>query len=105
MSKVLIAGIGTGRRNREQGQDTQLREYDSANYIIDNKEYQTDFVAQALIKHYRPDQVILTGTARSMWEKVYEIFAEDEWCEDYYWNLVEKIEGSTYNDYRLQNAV
>ena len=69
MSKVLIAGIGTGRRNREQGQDTQLREYDSANYIIDNKEYQTDFVAQALIKHYRPDQVILTGTARSMWRK------------------------------------
>jgi CRISPR-associated Csx2 family protein len=104
MSKVLIAGIGTGRRYREQGQDTQLREYDSANYIIDNKEYQTDFVAQALIKHYRPDQVILTGTSRSMWEKVYEIFAEDEWCEDYYWNLVEKIEGSTYNDYRLQNA-
>ena len=103
MSKVLIAGIGTGRTKKEKGQDTQLRQYEPANYIIDSKEYQTDFVARALIKHYQPDQVILLGTARSMWEKVYETFA-NEFCEEYYWNLVEKIEKSTYNNYQLQNT-
>ena len=104
MSVVLIAGIGTGRPKKGEGLNTHLREYDSANYIIESQEYQTDFVARALINHYRPDQVILTGTARSMWEKVYETFAGDEWCEEYYWDLVEKIEVSTYDNYRLQNA-
>lgn len=104
LSKVLITGIGTGSINKNKGKDQSQRKYNSANYIIEGEQYQTDFIARALIEHYHPDKVFLLGTARSMWEGVYESFAGDKLDWEYYLKLDEKIEKSNYQNYLVQNS-
>jgi CRISPR-associated Csx2 family protein len=74
MAKVIISFLGTGgyqdRKNKSRG------EYKTATYSInENKkshEYKSDFVSEALYKHYNADRVIYIGTLKSMWEVVYD---------------------------------
>lgn len=73
MAKVLISCIGTGRVN---SQETSKRIYEKATYAIDNTEYKTSFVSEALFRNYNIEKVILIGTVKSMWEEVYRVFSE-----------------------------
>ncbi len=69
MAKVLISFIGTGNSNNGV--------YPNANYQFnDSKElYTTQFIADAISRHYKIDKLILIGTAKSMWDQVYSVFA------------------------------
>lgn len=88
MAKVLISFLGTGK--------PEERHYRAAKYKIsedicgnaDGIEEESPYVARVLMKHLEVDKVILIGTVRSMWEQVYEdyanengIFDENKWFE------------------------
>ncbi|PTV94457.1 CRISPR-associated Csx2 family protein [Halanaerobium saccharolyticum] len=104
MSKILISPLGVGKLDR----DSAKREYLEAKYRFNNKksnEYKTPFVSAAIAQHLNIDKMILVGTSKSMWEEVYRYFAENssyKLDEDYYYNLVEKIEESGVNNYYLK---
>ncbi|SDD12818.1 TIGR02221 family CRISPR-associated protein [Halanaerobium congolense] len=104
MSKILISPLGVGKLDH----DSAKREYLEAKYRFNNKkssEYKTPFVSAAIAQHLNIDKMILVGTSKSMWEEVYRYFAENssyELDEDYYYNLVEKIEESGVNNYYLK---
>ena len=96
MAKILIsplgAGFPTGRNEKA------VREYRTAKYKIDNKEYEDSFVASALYKHLKLDGIIFIGTVKSIWEEVYRVFYEEETGEEldgealnYYLQLAEQI--------------
>lgn len=84
MAKVLISFLGTGPVI-----DQEKREYKSAKYLIDGKEYQTPFVSAALSDHLNVEKRIILGTAKSMWEEFYRYFAGKEECfeEDFFYEL------------------
>lgn len=88
MSKVLISFIGTGNaKNKDQSERT----YRDADYTFeDGQHYKTSFIADALSQHYGIGKLILVGTVKSMWERVYEVFCEKqsiEKDEDYWLKL------------------
>lgn len=91
MSKILITFIGTGSLNTK---NEHQREYRKAKYLIENQEYETSFVADALFRHYKLDTVYFIGTAKSMWEEVYSKFSGEEQNEDLYLELAEIVEKS-----------
>lgn len=67
MSRVLISFLGTGPADR--------REYTEATYQFTSKNrYTTPFIAAAIKQECDIDRVILIGTARSMWDCVYDYF-------------------------------
>lgn len=74
MARVIISFLGTGgysdRDNKSRGK------YRTANYSINTgKEsiiYESEFVSEALYKHYNADRIIYIGTLKSMWEVVYD---------------------------------
>ncbi|SES91624.1 TIGR02221 family CRISPR-associated protein [Anaerobranca gottschalkii] len=70
MAKVLITIIGTGNPIN--------RSYKPALYKIGDKEYETEFIAKALVQHYQIDKIFMLGTAKSMWEEVYLSFSKEE---------------------------
>jgi len=71
MAKVLISSLGTG--NKREGS------YQKAKYEIDNKIYETSFIADALNKHINFDKIFLVGTKKSIWDEAYMTFGgEDE---------------------------
>lgn len=83
--RVLISFVGTG-----QIIETQTRQYRTATYKADGKEYNFPFVSIALKQHYEIDSVILIGTPKSIWESVYLEFAKvngKDIDEDYYLSL------------------
>ncbi|MCX7884666.1 MAG: TIGR02221 family CRISPR-associated protein [Caloramator sp.] len=105
MSKILITGIGTGRTNEVKKSDGSIdlaskREYENITYIIEDKEYNTAFVAKALIQHYDIDKVFFIGTAGSMWEEIYKSYKKN-FDEDTYFEIASKIEKSDYQNYLL----
>ena len=71
--KVLISFLGTGPSTLGSN---NLRNYRTANYRIDDKEYVSSFVADALANHYKIDTVFIIGTVKSMWEELYRVFCE-----------------------------
>lgn len=106
MARVLITALGTGRlnsKNKDLSDAQASREYRSATYIIKdegtNLEYTTEFIAEALINHYKIERAYFIGTAKSMWEQLYESFSGDECDDDYYWGLAHMIDDSRYNNY------
>ena len=95
MAKILISPLGTGASTKKT-----LREYRKANYRIDNKDYESSFIASVLYKHLNLDGIIFIGTVRSMWEEVYRFFCDEknvEFDEEYYWELSEQIESLNYS--------
>lgn len=91
--KVLISFLGTGPLLNNDGSkdhSSNKREYRTANYQIDNKEYVRSFVADALTDHYKIDTVFMIGTVKSMWEELYRVFCEkrnEKIDEEYYFKL------------------
>lgn len=72
MSKVLIAFLGTGRKDRNE---KSKYAYESANYQFDNSEsVATPFFADAMMQYYGIQKVLLIGTTGSMWGEVYRYF-------------------------------
>ena len=80
MGKVLIAGIGGGKKEKGKG-------YNLADYYIDNENnlyVDRTFVTSVLEEHYKIDKTIYIGTVGSMWDELYlhystgELSLEDE---------------------------
>jgi hypothetical protein len=68
MAKILISSLGAGRLTGEN--ENSVREYSTVKYQIDNQEYEDSFVASALYKHLKLDDIIFIGTVKSIWEEV-----------------------------------
>lgn len=92
MAKILIAGIGGGKKEKGKG-------YNLADYYIDNENNLYEdrtFVTSVLEEHYKIDKTIYIGTVGSMWDELYlhystgELTLEDE---DY----VDKLENTIIN--------
>jgi CRISPR-associated Csx2 family protein len=96
MAKILISPLGTGSLNPN---NTALREYRTALYQFEGKQYQKSFISSVLYEHLELDGIIFIGTVKSMWEEVYRVFCEEKevnFDENYYFNLVETIEQLNY---------
>lgn len=100
MGKVVISFLGTGGY---QDKTTMARsEYRVADYQVDDSEiYSTEFVSDALMKHYKADKIICIGTMKSMWDVMYDKFVKDKTDEvwesiyqsvHYKWNSKTNIE-------------
>ncbi|OLP19169.1 CRISPR-associated protein [Leptolyngbya sp. 'hensonii'] len=96
MAKILIASLGTGSVTKD---GDSLRQYRKATYKIGEELYEETFIASALYQNLKLDRIIFIGTVKSMWEEVYRFFCKAKrvpFDEDYYWELVEKIEALNY---------
>jgi CRISPR-associated Csx2 family protein len=82
MAKILISSLGLARK--EDGT------YKKAKYSIDNKIYETSFIADALTQHLNIDKLFLIGTKKSIWDEAYVAFGGDD--EEYQLELYEKKE-------------
>lgn len=79
MAKILIAGIGGGKKEKKGS-------YSIADYYIDSEENLYEdrtFITSALEEHYKIDKTVYIGTVGSMWDELYlhyagEINSEDE---------------------------
>ena len=92
MAKVLIAGIGGGKKEKGKG-------YNLADYYIDNENnlyVDRTFVTSVLEEHYKIDKTIYIGTVGSMWDELYlhystgELSLEDE-------NYIDELENIIVN--------
>lgn len=92
---VLISFLGTGPLESKE-----KRTYKTVRYSINGRELGNfPFVTAALKKHYQIDEVLLIGTAHSMWEEVYRWFSEDsgkEFDENVWVNIAEACEKANY---------
>lgn len=93
MARILISSLGTGRMEKN---NIATREYSKTVYRFQNsdKEYRTPFVATALSEYLKVDKLYLVGTAKSMWEEVYNYFTttSNQILDDDYWaELGEKV--------------
>lgn len=96
MSKILISPLGTGGLNP---QNKSAREYRTAKYRFEEKDYNKSFISSVLYEHLELDGIIFIGTVKSMWEEVYRVFCEEkniELDEEYYWQLLEQIDNLNY---------
>lgn len=96
MAKILISPLGVGRVTGEN--EKSVREYKKARYKIENKQYEDSFVASALYKHLKLDEIIFIGTVKSIWEEAYRFFYEEKTGKEldgeelkYYLELADKI--------------
>ena len=84
MAKIIISFLGTGgytdKYNEARG------EYHKTNYTIEEKEFHEEFVASALLKHYKADKIIFIGTLKAMWDVVY-----DHFCKNTITDIYEKL--------------
>lgn len=88
--KVLISFLGTGSLINRNDMHRNNRNYRTAKYRLDDKEYVSSFVADALTDHYGIDTLIIIGTVKSMWEELYTKFCYKRGIqpdEDFYTEL------------------
>lgn len=97
MARVLISFLGTGKM---KDGDNAKGEYESANYKINDEDYSAKFIAEALIKAYGIEKIILIGTVKSMWDEVYATFAGDDLDADI-WEKLQKIRQSVSHESEL----
>jgi CRISPR-associated Csx2 family protein len=94
MSKtILISFLGTGAVDDK-------RQYRTAKYAIDEKQYESSFVASVIAEHFDVPNQIIIGTAKSMWEELYRYYSEKNSAgldEDFYLNLSTLID---YSDHK-----
>ena len=78
MAKILISSLGTGNKKDAR--------YQTATYKLDEKQYETSFVADALFKHLKIDKLFLVGTNKSIWDEAYSAFGgeNEEYRDDLY---------------------
>ena len=102
MLKVLISPLGVGdtKANVREGQ------YQMAKYKFGNEITEEPFILSILIKKLKVDKVIVVGTAKSMWERLYEYYAKkvDEFDEKYWIEIGEKVGKSKYDNYELSES-
>ncbi len=92
MAKILISPLGTGSLNRN---NIAAREYRTAKYRFEDKDYHKSFISSVLYEHLELDGIIFIGTVKSMWEEVYRVFCEEkniEINERYYLQLSDQID-------------
>jgi CRISPR-associated Csx2 family protein len=97
MAKILIAPLGAGQLDKNAASH---RKYRTASYKIDDKSYESSFVASVLYKHLNLDGIIFIGTVKSMWEEVYRFFCEENnhpLDDDYWLQLDEQISTLNHN--------
>ncbi|MCD6653557.1 MAG: TIGR02221 family CRISPR-associated protein [Sulfurovum sp.] len=70
MAKILISSLGTGEKKDGA--------YKKAKYSIDNKTYETSFIADALHKHFDIEKIFIIGTKKSIWDEAYTIFGGND---------------------------
>lgn len=91
MAKILIAGIGGGKK-KEDGK------YRETSYSIGDKIYENrSFITSALEDNFDIDKTIYIGTTGSMWDNLYEHYCKKygiEYNEDYAMYLMETIDKS-----------
>lgn len=101
MLKVLISPLGVGDTNT----DVYKRQYKTAEYKFegDIDGIESPFVLSVLIEKLKVDKVIVVGTAKSMWEKLYEYYAKEvgEFDEEYWIEIGKKVGMSKYDNYAL----
>ncbi len=99
MARVIISFLGTGgysdKDNKSRGK------YRTANYSFNTEKkptiYESEFVSEALYKHYNADRIIYIGTLKSMWEVVYDNSGFNSIAKDEEWeNLAELVESSNH---------
>lgn len=97
MAKILIAGIGGGKK--ENGK------YRETNYFIGDKIYENrSFITSALEDNFGIDKTIYIGTTGSMWDNLYEHYCKKygiESNEEYAMYLMETIDKSN-KDLRIE---
>lgn len=71
MAKILISSLGMGKK--EDGGN-----YQKATYEIDEKTYETSFIADALYQHFNIDKLFLVGTKKSIWDEAYSVFGGED---------------------------
>ncbi len=74
--KILISSLGAGIRKNSNSH--MPGEYATTKYQIDDKVYEEQFIARALVKHLDIEKVFLIGTNRSLWDSVYMSFGGDD---------------------------
>lgn len=86
--KILISFLGAGTPTEM----STSRDYKKARYRFNNQEQESPFIASVLLDFLKIDAIYLVGTARSMWEAVYQHFTERKdltFDEDYALKLYE----------------
>jgi len=74
--KILISSLGAGKKKDVKSH--MPGEYENAKYQIENKIYEEQFIARALVKHFEIEKVFLIGTKRSLWDSVYMSFGGED---------------------------
>ena len=82
MAKILISSLGTGRKAEGN--------YSKAKYELNERIYETTFIADALNQHLDFDKIFLVGTKKSIWDEAYMAFDGED--ENYQLELYEKKE-------------
>ena len=102
MLKVLISPLGVG----DTKANVRERQYQMAKYKFGNEITEEPFILSILIKKLKVDKVIVVGTAKSMWERLYEYYAKkvDEFDEKYWIEIGEKVGKSKYDNYELSES-
>lgn len=93
MKKILISPLGTGQLDKN---NQNARTYRTARYKIDDKEYETSFIAQALKQHLNLDGIVFIGTVKSMWEEVYQTLGGGNKTDEYYKTLSDTIQNANH---------
>jgi len=75
MAKIIISFIGTG--GYADGSNKSRGEYRQTLYSIDNRKYETEFIATALMEHHSADKIIYIGTLKAMWDVVYDSYTDN----------------------------
>lgn len=89
--KILFLSIGTGNlfekvtvNEKEDKHDLLMKmvsenkyAYKTSRYRLNGKEYESPFIAEALIDQFNPDMILLVGTVKSAWSSFYACFSND----------------------------
>lgn len=80
MKKILFLSLGAGKINTENDEagydETTYTIYDPENKV--NKEYRSNFVAEPIIYTFKPDEIFVLGTVKSIWHKLYASLITDD---------------------------
>ncbi len=74
--RILISSLGAGQKLNENINGPG--QYRKTTYQIDDKLYEEEFIARALVSHFKIQKLFLIGTKKSIWDSVYLYFGGDD---------------------------